>query len=477
MTRSLYTKFLLGYLVFGLLGFIFIATMSSEITYQYLLEEKSQSLYDEANLLASTYSDIYQGKNISLSTANPQLQAVATYLKAQAWVINQKGSVVAETVPASHIGTAIDGFDPTVAGNRSYMTGSFFGMFDKEMLSVIAPITGNFNTYGYVVIHMPIEQIVHGKDRILNIVYITALVVFILSLIILLVFTKTVYVPLKKITAGAKEYAAGNLSHTIKVTSADEMGYLANTLNYMSSELNKMEEYQHSFIANVSHDFRSPLTSIKGYVEAMLDGTISPEMQERYLGIVLSETERLNKLTEGLLLLNSFDDQRIYLDLTEFDISEVIRHTLDTFEVLCQKKNLAIRTDLPDEPLIVCADMGRIQQVLYNLIDNAIKFSPAGKEILVSVHERKKLVFVSVKDFGEGISKENLPKIWERFYKTDVSRGRDKKGIGLGLSIVREIIRAHSQNINVISTEGVGTEFIFTLATPERSNPHRRDGR
>ena len=209
----------------------------------------------------------------------------------------------------------------------------------------------------------------------------------------------------------------------------------------------------------------------------MLDGTISPEMQERYLGIVLSETERLNKLTEGLLLLNSFDDQRIYLDLTEFDISEVIRHTLDTFEVLCQKKNLAIRTDLPDEPLIVCADMGRIQQVLYNLIDNAIKFSPAGKEILVSVHERKKLVFVSVKDFGEGISKKNLPKIWERFYKTDVSRGRDKKGIGLGLSIVREIIRAHSQNINVISTEGVGTEFIFTLATPERSNPHRRDGR
>ena len=134
MTRSLYTKFLLGYLVFGLLGFIFIATMSSEITYQYLLEEKSDSLYDEANLLASTYSDIYQGKNISLSTANPQLQAVATYLKAQAWVINQKGSVVAETAPASHIGTAIDGFDPTVAGNRSYMTGRFFGMFDKDML-------------------------------------------------------------------------------------------------------------------------------------------------------------------------------------------------------------------------------------------------------------------------------------------------------------------------------------------------------
>lgn len=462
MTRSLYTKFLLGYLVFGLLGFIFIATMSSEITYQYLLEEKSESLYDEANLLASTYSDIYQGKNISLSTANPQLQAVATYLKAQAWVINQKGSVVAETAPASHIGTAIDGFDPTVAGNRSYMTGRFFGMFDKDTLSVIAPITGNFNTYGYVVIHMPIEQIIHGKDRILNIVYITALVVFVLSLIILLVFTKTVYVPLKKITAGAKEYAAGNLSHTIKVTSADEMGYLANTLNYMSSELNKMEEYQHSFIANVSHDFRSPLTSIKGYLEAIKDGTIPPELYDKYLGILISETERLNKLTQGMLTLNSLDSKG-FLTRSNFDINRVIKDTAATFEGTCNAKDIVLDLTFAADIQMVYADLGKIQQVLYNLIDNAIKFSHENSVIYIQTSLKYEKVFVSVKDTGIGIPKESIKKIWDRFYKSDLSRGKDKKGTGLGLAIVKEIIQAHGENIDVISTQGVGSEFIFTL--------------
>ena len=245
MTHSLYTKFILGYLVFGLIGFVFIATFSSHITYRYLVREESAALYDEANLLAGTYSDIYQGKNISLSTANPQLQAVATYLRAQAWVLDQRGTVVAETSPAAHLDTVIEGFDPTAAGNRVYMIGNFFGTFDSDTLSVLAPITGNFNTYGYVVIHRSMSQVLTDHTEILNIVYLTAAIIFFLSLIILLVFTKTVYLPLKKITAGATEYAQGNLEYTIKVDTSDEMGYLADTLNYMSSELNKIPEILH----------------------------------------------------------------------------------------------------------------------------------------------------------------------------------------------------------------------------------------
>ena len=183
---------------------------------------------------------------------------------------------------------------------------------------------------------------------------------------------------------------------------------------------------------------------------------------------MLDETTRLNKLTEGLLLLNTFDDNEIYLEMSEFDILEVARHTVDSFEGTCQKKNLTVRIVSKEDSIFVYADMSRIQQVLYNLLDNAIKFSAPGNEILITVTTRKKSVFVSVKDFGIGISKENLSRIWDRFYKTDSSRGRDKKGIGLGLSIVREIIYAHGQNINVISTEGVGTEFVFTLDMPKK---------
>lgn len=465
MSRSLYSKFILGYLLFGLIGFITIATFSSHTTYVYLLEKTADSMYDEANLLASAYSDIYQGKDLSLETAKPQLEAVATYLNTQAWVLDNRGTVIAETSPATHVDMTIKGFDPTINGNNSYMIGMFFGMFTDETLSVWAPITGNFNTYGYVVLHMPMTQVQQGQNEILNLVYMTALVIFVLSLVILLVFTLTVYFPLKRITAGAMEYADGNLDYTIQVHTNDEMGYLANTLNYMSDELNKMEEYQKSFIANVSHDFRSPLTSIKGYLEAILDGTIPPELYDKYLNIVIAETERLNKLTQSMLAISSMDSKG-FLSRSNFDINRVIKDTAASFEGTCNAKNIVLDLTFTNDTQMVYADLGKIQQVLYNLIDNAIKFSHPDSVIYIQTYLKFERVFISVKDTGIGIPKDSIKKIWNRFYKTDLSRGKDKRGTGLGLAIVKDIIQAHGENIDVVSTEGVGTEFIFTLSKP-----------
>lgn len=465
MSHSLYSKFILGYLLFGLIGFITIATFSSHTTYVYLLEKTAESMYDEANLLASAYSDIYQGKDLSLEIAKPQLEAVATYLNTQAWVLDNRGTIIAETSPATHVDMVINGFDPTITGNKSYMIGQFFDMFSSETLSVLAPITGNFNTYGYVVLHMPMTQVQQGQNEILNIVYLTALVIFLLSLVILLVFTLTVYFPLKRITAGAMEYAAGNLDYTIQVHTNDEMGYLANTLNYMSDELNKMEDYQKSFIANVSHDFRSPLTSIKGYLEAILDGTIPPELYDKYLNIVIAETERLNKLTQSMLAISSMDSKG-FLSRSNFDINRVIKDTAATFEGTCNAKNIVLDLTLTNDTQMVYADLGKIQQVLYNLIDNAIKFSHPNSVIYIQTYLKYERVFISVKDTGIGIPKDSIKKIWNRFYKTDLSRGKDKKGTGLGLAIVKDIIQAHGENIDVVSTEGVGTEFIFTLSKP-----------
>lgn len=462
MTKSLYSKFILGYLLFGLLGFLTIATFSSHAAHLYLIEKTSESMYDEANLLASTYSDIYGGKNVSLETAKPQLEAVATYLNTTAWVLDNRGTIIAETSPATHVTMCIADFDPTAAGNKSYIIGNFFDTFSEEMLSVTAPITGNFKTYGYVVLHLPMSQVFQGENEILNIVYMTSVIIFLLSLIILLVFTKTVYFPLKSITAGAKEYADGNLDYTIKVNTEDEMGYLANTLNYMSDELNKMEDYQRSFIANVSHDFRSPLTSIKGYLEAILDGTIPPELYDKYLHIVIAETERLNKLTQSMLALNSMDSKG-FLSRSNFDINRVIKDTAASFEGTCNAKNIVLELTFTDDVIMVHADLGKIQQVLYNLIDNAIKFSHTDSIIYIQTFPRYEKIFVSVKDTGIGIPRDSINKIWSRFYKTDTSRGKDKKGTGLGLAIVKDIIQAHGENIDVVSTLGVGTEFIFTL--------------
>lgn len=464
MNRSLYYKFILGYVLFGMLGFLLIATFSSKITYDYLLRESTELLYDEANQLALDCGSIYNGKTPSLESVAHQLSILSPSLKSEIWVVNRSGTVTVDSENGSRKGLTVE-FDPTALGNRNYGIGNFYGTFPYDVLSVSAPIAGNYTVYGYVLIHMPISQLQASRDRILNIVYITCGIIFILSLIILLIFTLTVYFPLKKITAGANEYAAGNLEYRIQLSSHDEMGYLAETLNYMSDKLNQMEEYQKTFIANVSHDFRSPLTSIKGFLEAILDGTIPPEMQEKYLHRVITETERLNKLTQGMLTLNSLDSKGL-LFRTNFDINRVIKDTAASFEVVCRQRDISFDLTFGDSIQMVFGELGKIQQVLYNLIDNAIKFSQNGSTIYIQAAPKHEKIFVSVKDTGIGIPKDSIKKIWERFYKTDISRGKDKKGTGLGLSIVKEIIQAHGENIDVISTEGVGTEFIFSLPRP-----------
>ena len=462
MKHSLYYKFILGYLIFWLLGFITLSTISSRITYDFLLDTKAEELYDEASLLASNFSDFYRGQTLDLKSAKPQLETVATYLRGEAWIVNNRGTVVTSSNGAMRAGTIIQDFDPTFTGNRSYDIGDYFGIFTQDVLTVSAPITGNYQTYGYVLVHLPISELIAMRDGIIDILFISSGIIFGLSLIILVIFTFTVYFPLKKITVAANQYAEGNLKYKVKLHTQDEIGYLGDTLNYMSDELSKSEEYQRNFIANVSHDFRSPLTSIKGYLEAILDGTIPPELQEKYLTRVISETDRLNKLTQGLLTLNSLDSKG-YLSRSNFDINRVIKDTAASFEGTCNSKDLVLDLTFSDAITMVYADLGKIQQVLYNLIDNAIKFSHPNSVIYIQTTIKYEKVFVSVKDTGIGIPKDNLKKIWERFYKTDQSRGKDKRGTGLGLAIVKEIIQNHGETIDVISTQGVGTEFIFSL--------------
>ena len=200
----------------------------------------------------------------------------------------------------------------------------------------------------------------------------------------------------------------------------------------------------------------------------MQDGTIPPELQSKYLGIILFETERLTKLTQGILDLNRFGHHGIMLDLADFDINRMIKTTILTFEGTCSKKGLSFDLVLTGQELFVTADMTKIQQVLYNLIDNATKFSHNNSAIKIETSIKNEKVLISVKDSGIGIPADSIKKIWDRFYKTDLSRGKDKKGTGLGLAIVKEILQAHKEHINVISTEGVGTEFIFTLPLSKR---------
>lgn len=465
MKRTLFPKLLTGYLIYGVIGFLIISTFTYNLTYRFLEKREASNLYRESALISSSYAANYFSHTTTLEEIQTILTSLSTYLSGEIWIIDPKGKIILDTSDPSlsEDQPSIPGFSVTDFGNQYYQTGNFYGCFASDTLSVYSPITVNYKVRGYVFIHKPMSNVVAYANGLTAISYQTFALLLFAALLVLGLFIYFIYIPIHKIARGAKAYATGNLDTKIDVHSNDEIGYLAASMNYMANELNTLEDDQKKFVSNVSHDFRSPLTSIKGYVEAMLDGTIPVEMQEKYLNIILFETERLNKLTKSLLELNRYGSHGIMLDISRFDINYTIRMTVQTFEGICKPKHISFNLILTGDKLFVSADMSKIQQVLYNLIDNAIKFSHTDSFITVETTEKNDKIFVSIKDTGIGIPKDSIKKIWERFYKTDLSRGKDKKGTGLGLSIVKEIIQAHGENITVISTEGVGTEFIFTL--------------
>lgn len=472
MKKTLYLKFILAYVIFGIFSFIMVTTFVPSMTMEHLTREKAESLYAEASLIANTYANGLYTSETDLETVKAQLDSLAVYLESVIRIINPSGRQVLDTETPINVEEVvmIEEFDPTETGGSYYMVGNFFNSFEGDMLSVIAPITTNYKVKGYVTIHCDLADIIESCNSLLNISYITLVILLLLSLIILIFFTEIVYIPLRKITYATEQYAEGNMHYEFQVESDDEIGYLAACLNYMASQIAGAEDDQKKFVANVSHDFRSPLTSIRGYLEAMIDGTIPPEMHEKYLNIVLNETDRLTKLTNSLLMLNNLNTKGMLLDRADFDINKVIRNTAASFEGTCRKKTIAIELILTGQEMLVNADVGKIQQVLYNLIDNAIKFSHHDSVIKIETSLKKNKLFVSVKDTGIGIPKDDLKMIWDRFYKSDLSRGKDKKGTGLGLSIVKEIINCHGEHINVISTEGVGSEFIFSMALSAKND-------
>lgn len=469
MKQTLYLKFLSGYLIFGILGFILVSTATNYGLRNKIEAAEAHILYTECTEIASAYAINYYNGTMELADLHSHLVTISRYLNTKIKVIDTSGRIIIDSAnPAISDGDTdaiIDGFNISDFGSNYYVINRFYQTFSENHLTVFAPITPNYRVRGYVLIHKPLADIHAYSYDLLNVVYITLLLLFLLAFIILLLFSLLIYWPIRKITSVADAYIDGDFSQKMDIHSHDELGHLAAVFNYMANELNTLEDDQRKFVSNVSHDFRSPLTSIKGYIEAILDGTIPYRMQDKYLNIILFETERLNKLTSSLLELNKFGSHgKTILYMKSFDINYIIRMTALTFEGICSEKHISIELILSGQTLYVTADMAKIQQVIYNLTDNAIKFSHPDSSITIETTEKNDKVFVSVKDSGIGIPGDSLKKIWERFYKTDVSRGKDKRGTGLGLAIVKEIIQAHDENINVISTEGVGTEFIFTLS-------------
>ncbi|SEF76222.1 Signal transduction histidine kinase [Eubacterium ruminantium] len=477
MRHSIFDRIYLSFLLILILSFAVLITFTSFTSKSALTNEKEETLTNEAQLIASQTMNSYVSGAFDAKDVSKQFNYYATVLNADIWYVDKNGLIVSSS-DSKKRGPLPTGIFQIYGGyelnTRHTQTGNFYNIYDEDMISINIPLSyqkftddgipeGEPENIGAIIMHSPAMQISSLLKNIFRIVYLPCLVIIIISFTFIQIVSKKVMSPVKKLSSVATEYSKGNFDTKTDIKSQDEIGQLAQSMEYMADELSKLEQYRRDFISNISHDFRSPLTSIKGYVEAIKDGTIPPEKQDRYLDIILNETQRLTKLTTGLLDLNNLEKYGPYLKLKDFDLIEIIKPTLNTFEMKCIEKNIAIYLNNHVENTMVTADKSKIQQVIYNLIDNAIKFTPSGKKITVTLTDKKEKIFVSVKDEGIGMSEDTQKKIFERFYKGDQSRGKDKQGTGLGLAITKEIIKAHNENIDVISTEGEGSVFTFTL--------------
>lgn len=401
----------------------------------------------------------------NLKSISRQIATADSILSTRTWILDGYGNLILDSADENYASQSekVTDYQADYLENYYYVDHILSPLTNSPMLSVVLPIASDLKISGYIVVHYPMEYIAQQLFE-YKIVGNTLIGILFLILLVAIWFTWWISIrPTQKILAYITASNQGNLDKTLNLHVHDEYAKLQIELNYMEEKIKNLDNYQKNFIANVSHDFRSPLTSIKGYAEAMLDGTIPEEMYAKYLDVIVFEVERLTKLTSNLLSLNQFEQGRNTLEITSFDINQTIKRTAASFEGTCMKKHIKLKLTFSEKETMVNADQARIQQVLYNLLDNAIKFSHKDSEIHIKTTEHRDKVAISVKDFGIGIPKDGLKKVWERFYKTDLSRGKDKKGTGLGLSITKEIITAHNENINVTSTEGAGTEFTFTL--------------
>lgn len=463
---SLMVRLVVLYLLVSLSLFILLNTVGVRAMQRSLMEGRKSELYEDANRILTDYLMEYYQSGSGLLEFVDRLEIAGAVTELRIWMVSTAGNVILDSERHA-VGVRVaedkDAFlEQTFIENLTVPNAT-----TEPMLAVNVPIIYKYAVRGYLLVLTPMSGIeadsIYYVDFV-NICYLLFLPVLFLAFA--RIYALTAY-PVSKITEAVKQFSRDNFKKPLKLDCPAEYQDLGSTIQYLGDRLKNADETQRKFVSNVSHDFRSPLTSIKGYVEAIKDGTIPPELQEKYLDVVLFETERLTKLTANLLELNGFDDAGISLHPSVFDINGMIKQIALTFEGTFKKKKLVLNLVFSQKEQLVEADVDKIQQVLYNLIDNAVKFSNQDSSIRITTEERGNKVVIAVKDFGIGIPKDSLNRIWERFYKTDLSRGKDKRGTGLGLSIVKEIITAHGENISVVSTEGVGTEFVFTLPLAE----------
>ena len=350
--------------------------------------------------------------------------------------------------------------------------GDFYGLYSGYDVSVFTvskiiyftyPDTYIPAQYGKITFCASMEEVAQARSTMLRYFILSTIVAIAVELIIILWVTRRMTRPIREVEYLTKNLAKGNYKSKIEKTTNDEIGALIDSYNNLTDELAKLDKVRSDFIAAVSHELRTPMTTIRGFVDGMIDGVIPPTRQAHYLNVIKEEIIRMNGLVNDLLDMTRLQSGAVQLDIQSHDIIQIIRGVVTKLEPIIKEKDINIMYHFSCDSCHVATDRASIERVLINLIQNAVKFTSNGGKIVLSVKRNDNNVLVSVADNGIGIASEELPFIFERFYKADKSRGLDKKGTGLGLAITKSIIEAHGQTIKVVSKINEGTKFTFTL--------------
>lgn len=463
-----------------LVSFLLLGSSFAALSYQYVIQERRDGLERTADNVAALTATALKYNDRSLTSTF--IQSNLTYLATIAdsgIVLTTPEGVVALAVDRDGsmsynvLGKSLPSFTVQAARSSTGYTGmtDLGGIYPTRRYVVGMPIMMSTQSGGETVSYVAGMVFLSSETSDLTSMWRDMAGIFLVSagVVILLAFLISSFTsmrqsqPLKEIANATREFGHGKLDVRVDVGERqDEIGELADAFNAMAESLSKSEERRSEFIANVSHELKTPMTTIAGFADGILDGTIPPEQEKEYLQVISSETRRLSRLVRNMLDISRMKSEDEGAAQAQFDICEVLLRVLVSLESKINAKNLSVDTDLPEEPLPVWGDPDSITQVCYNLLDNAIKFSREGGTLTLEIKAKGGKAYITIGDEGETIPAEEIPLIFDRFHKSDRSRSLDRDGVGLGLYIVKSILNSHKENITCTSEDGV-TKFTFTL--------------
>lgn len=474
MYKSVFTKYIVSFALLIALSFmLLVLTVSSMLTNYSITSKKSMmSKTAEGVVIAvDAYGALSENKDFEStvsdysSLVNSDLKSFADLAETDIYIINSNGVLLATSDSSRNIGSSLISnrlAESIINDSTGYTLSSLNDTFEENRLNFFRIVSYGEKSACIVVVTSASARDMELTGAMIRTIMTSSIWIFLASLVIVYIISQRIIDPLKKLSAAARSFAMGNFKERVYVSGRDEVAELANAFNNMATVLEKNEENRNSFLGNVSHDLRTPMTVISGFVDGIRDGTIPPEKHDYYLEVISTEVRRLSRLVSTLLEISRMQSGERKLNLQSFNVSERARQVLLSFEKKIDDKKLEVEFD-NDDDITVNADTDAIHQVLYNLIDNAVKFTPKEGLLAISISKKDKKAVISVRNSGDGIPAEEIPCLFDRFYKSDRSRGLDKTGTGLGLYIVKTNINMHGEDITVKSVPGEFTEFRFTL--------------